>query len=162
HDPDAARVDTVRLQIGEHELELVDELLLKHEILWPHIGLVVREKIAELEVLGHRRIRVLFRHLDEARGGCIRTRRRLLGPDGARFAGPVAYVVKTDAPVLLRRERQHADDAEAADGTYSAADGEQQIPDAGAGRCRYDLAILSVAHGGARRQRFYLHRARRR
>src|SRR3954463_8026625 len=37
HDLHAVGVDPMRLEIGENELELVDELCLKHEILWPDV-----------------------------------------------------------------------------------------------------------------------------
>ena len=55
----AAHVDAVRLQVAQHELELVDVPHLQHEVLRPDVRLVVREEVAKLEVLGDAGVRVL-------------------------------------------------------------------------------------------------------
>src|SRR5689334_12302326 len=67
-DPNATRHDTMRGEICEHELELVDERLLKHDVLRPLISLVVRQKLGQHEMLRESQSGVRLRHLDEAVG----------------------------------------------------------------------------------------------
>jgi hypothetical protein len=42
-------VDSVRLEIGQHELQFVDQLLLKDQVLRPDRWLVVGEKVRSLK-----------------------------------------------------------------------------------------------------------------
>jgi hypothetical protein len=49
----------VLVQVVDQELELVDQVLRAAQVLGPHVLLVVREEVAQPEVLGDLRVLVL-------------------------------------------------------------------------------------------------------
>ena len=54
HDVHAARRIAVLLEVLQHQLELVDEPQIEHEVLRPDVLLIVREEVAEREVVRQR------------------------------------------------------------------------------------------------------------
>ena len=63
-------------ELGDHQLELVDEAGVEDEVLGPDALLVVRQEVAQPEVLRDVRVLVLRRHLDEpARVAVVRQAR---------------------------------------------------------------------------------------
>src|SRR5437867_4031004 len=164
HHPDSADVDATRLKIGQNELELVDELDLEHEVLGPNVRLVVREKVAQGEVLRDGRIGVIRGDLDEARRIRVGARQCLLRADATTttmaLGWPVSDVIEAYAPTLLRAEGKHGDDAEIGDGSNCVANGDRDAPHPRAARLGVsgsDVAPHAVAHLGTRRERVGLY-----
>src|SRR5690242_1518680 len=159
HDADAADVNTVRGKVLKHKLELVDELELQDKVLGPDVWLIMREKVAELEVLRDVGVRGIWRDLNEP--GRIRVARgRCLGRTDAfaprPLGRPITDVVEADFSAVLGVEGELSDDVEVGDRLDGVPDGECDAPDARAMRLRVgrrDIAASAVAQLGARRER---------
>src|SRR5581483_1598454 len=114
------------LELLNRQLELVEQCGVEQEILRPDVRLILREKVAKLEVLGNVRVRVLLRHFDESGWIRIRRLRRL-----AALEGPVAEIVEADSPALLFAEGNQRDDAEVADLARGLIDLHREVVDTG-------------------------------
>src|SRR5688500_556649 len=84
---------TPLLEVEEHELELVHEPHVQHEILRPNVLLPLGQKVSQREMVGHRCVSVLLGHLDEGGG-------RLVASPRSTFGRPRADVVEPDAAAL--------------------------------------------------------------
>src|SRR5439155_15951385 len=100
--------DAGLLEIRDYQLELVDEILVEDEVLGPHVLLIVREEVAEAEMLGDLHVLILRCHLDEPVGILIR-----VGKEApSALTRPETNAVQTDAAVLLVREGPQCDEGE--------------------------------------------------
>ena len=99
----------MRREIVDHELELVHERLAQHQVLGPHVALVVRQEVAQAEMLGDVRVLVLRRYFDESLGILVG-----VGPRPPPLTRPVADAVVADRPAILRGERNQGDERERA------------------------------------------------
>src|SRR6478672_763367 len=108
HDDHVLDANAVRLEVLDHELQLVDQRLAKHEVLWPNILLIVREEVAETEMLGYVGVLILRRHLDEAFRILVGFLRRA----AMALVRPEPHAIVTDLPGRLLRERDHRDERE--------------------------------------------------
>src|SRR5678816_808390 len=99
----------------------------RHEVLGPHALLVVREEVAQPEVVGYPGVLVLRRHLDEAAGRRVAAP----GPASALLAGPAPEVIQPDATALLGRARDEGYDAEVGHRLEGGTRADSHLPDAG-------------------------------
>src|SRR5690349_24957837 len=67
HHVHARRRVAVLLEILQHQLELVDESQIEHQVLRPDVLLIVCEEIAESEVVRYRRVLIFLGDLNEPR-----------------------------------------------------------------------------------------------
>src|SRR5687768_8600797 len=100
HHPDAVCLDATALEIAQNELELVDKFCLDDNVLWPDVGLIVREEITQLEMIGKPGVLRSGSDLDESG-------RRLIHDTRTDSLGrrPVSDIVKTKPSSLLVRRR---------------------------------------------------------
>ena len=105
----------MRLQVVEHELELVHRPQLEHQVFRPHALLIVRQEVLELEVLRDRRVLRLRGDLNEAPRISISVGGRSGGTANAMFRRPAADVVQADAAGALGAEGRQRDLSEIAD-----------------------------------------------
>jgi hypothetical protein len=105
HDRHVLHRDAFSLKLLPHQLELVDQLVVEHQILRPNVGLIECEKVAKPEVLRDRSVHVRLRDFDESLGIGVRGR-----PDRVPLRGPEPKTVRTQLHSALLRERMHRDE----------------------------------------------------
>src|SRR6266700_7771330 len=108
HDREMPHRMARRLELLDRELQLVDQFGIQQKIFRPDVGLILGQKIAQLEVCRDVRVGVLRRYLNEsvrvAVGGSLWC--------SAALERPVAEVVKADAAFLFFGERNERDQTE--------------------------------------------------
>src|SRR5688500_13510667 len=102
-----ANIVAMTHHVLDDELQLVDELRVEHQVLRPHITLVLREEVPKAEVLGDLSVLILPRDLDEAIEARVRLR-----SNPAALEWPIAHPVAADAAFHLVGEGTQRDERE--------------------------------------------------
>ena len=143
----------MRLQIGENQFELVDQLWLKHQVLRPDVRLIVREKIAQLEVLRDRRVLILLRDLDESGRIGVRPRGCLCTVPSLRARPASCRCSRVPTrPFFFALNGSMEMRLKFGDRPHRVSDGQEHIPDAGSlgrGGRFAALRVLQRAAGGS-------------
>src|SRR3954464_2593852 len=71
HHANPIGIDAQFGQLRQHQFVLVDHLHVYNDVLWPHVLLIVRQEVFELEVLRELSVLVFGRHFDEAARRCV-------------------------------------------------------------------------------------------
>src|SRR3954463_6316339 len=117
HDADSVGIDSLFGQLRQYEFVFVDHLHVDDDVLRPHVLLIVRQKVFQLQVLRELSALILRCHLYEPTWRCVADAR-------LPFARgrPVADVIESETPTFFFDRGAQRDDAEVSEWLDGIAD----------------------------------------